>query len=138
MFKSFIFLLLFLSFMVGAQSCISSKPHKDNNINGSWSENWGAGEETNVTYSDVYVIKQITESKIEISCPKRQNYVFEEVSFDGNKVTIRLVIKDLKYGQEDSWVKYDLDLQQNKSSFVGTAQTKAGKKVKIIWTKLSL
>ena len=141
MFKQIVFVLVFFLFLGGTQGCVVSnsgaKKVNLDKIVGNWSETWGAGQETNVNYSDVYVMSK-SGDKLQMSCPKRNNYRFEEINFDGRKLAFKLIIKDLKYGSEDAWVRYDLDLQDNTSTFRGTALTKAGKEAKIIWTKLAL
>ncbi|TAH19525.1 MAG: hypothetical protein EAZ08_08535 [Cytophagales bacterium] len=120
-------------------SCSLSKPQKQQleDISGQWEETWGAGEPTNVDYADVYIITTNTQNKPTITCPKRKNYVFEQITFDGKKIITHLVIKDLKYGAGDAWVDYTLEMQEDKNSFKGTALTKAGKKATIIWKKIA-
>lgn len=133
MFKKIIFVVFFLSVLVGMEGCTVLKPKSS--VAGEWEETWGAGEETNVDYSDVYVIAKGKGKTLKMSCPKRNNYVFENIIFDGKKLTLRLIIKDLKYGAGDAWVDYELYLQEDQQSFKGTALTKAGKKANIIWKK---
>jgi hypothetical protein len=131
---NFVVLVLIITILAG---CNLSKPKKLNTvINGSWKENWGAGAETNVDYSDVYIINTDSKGKITISCPTRKNYQFEKISFDKKTLKTKLVIKDLKYNAGDAWVEYVLELQEDNAIFKGKALTQAGKNVEIIWDRV--
>ena len=135
MFKKIIGIFLLLFGMIGLEGCVISK--SNTSIVGSWAETWGVGEDTNVDYSDVYLIEK-QGGNFKMTCPKRKNYLFESVSFDGKELKAKLIIKDLKYDADDTWVDYSMQLQDNQQSFKGTALTKAGKQAKILWTKLRL
>ncbi|GAB4114403.1 MAG: hypothetical protein OHK0057_29420 [Thermoflexibacter sp.] len=130
--------IILLVFIIIASGCNLIKPNLNNSdlssIVGSWKENWGAGEQTNVNYSDEYLISRNQKGSLAILCPSRNNYFFEKISFDDKILKIKLIIKDLKYNAGDSWVAYELTLQDN-NTLVGSALTKAGKKVKIIWER---
>ncbi len=124
--------------MLMLAACSLSKPQTQNTaaISGKWEETWGVGEQTNVNYADVYIISIDKQGRANINCPQRANYLFEQTSFDGKKISTHLVIKDLKYGAGDAWVDYSLELQEDKKVFRGTALTKAGKKATISWKKI--
>lgn len=134
-FNTFILVIATLLFV----GCTALKPQSQSAavLTGKWEETWGVGEQTNVNYADVYIISVDKQGKASIVCPQRKNYVFEQVNFDGKKITTHLLIKDLKYGAGDAWVDYSLELQDDKKVFKGTALTKAGKKASIIWKKIA-
>lgn len=116
-------------------SCSVFKATSTTSIAGEWEETWGVGEETNVDYSDVYLITMNSKNKPTIQCPKRKNYLFEQTTFDGKKLFTHLIIKDLKFDAGDSWVDYTMEFQEKENSFKGIALTKAGKKASIIWAR---
>jgi hypothetical protein len=128
-------IILFALILI-ASGCKLFNPqaNPDSAIIGSWKENWGAGEQTNVNYSDEYLISRNQKNSLAIVCPSRNNYFFEKISFEDKILKVKLIIKDLKYNAGDSWVAYELILQDN-NTLVGSALTKAGKKVKIVWDR---
>ncbi|SFF06037.1 hypothetical protein [Thermoflexibacter ruber] len=129
-------ILLALILIASGCNLVKIKPNNSDlsSIVGSWKENWGAGEQTNVNYSDEYVISTNQKGSLAILCPSRNNYFFEKISFYDKILKVKLIIKDLKYNAGDSWVAYELTLQDN-NTLVGSALTKAGKKVKIVWER---
>lgn len=127
-------ILLALILITSGCNLLKPKPNSAFVIVGSWKENWGAGEPTNVNYSDEYIISRNQKDSLAIICPSRNNYFFEKISFDDNILKVMLIIKDLKYNAGDSWVTYELTPRDN-DTLVGSALTKAGKKVKIVWKR---
>jgi len=129
--------IVVLALVITIYSCSLVRPKSNTDLStivGNWKENWAAGGQTNVNYSDEYLISANQKGNLVILCPSRNNYFFEKISFENKILKAKLIIKDLKYNAGDSWVSYELTLQDN-DMLVGSALTKAGKKVKIIWER---
>ena len=124
-------LILGLTVLV-LSSCSVLFPPKPDQLAGLWAENWQAPD---VTYSDTYRISKTAEGNWVINAPERKDYDCSKVAFDGKQLNFTVTIKDLKYGQEDSWVRYALTLQGRGKILKGKANTKAGQTFNVVWNK---
>jgi hypothetical protein len=98
-------------------------------LEGRWEETWGVGDDTDVTYHDVYEISADPNGEITVVCPDRPEYVFEPGIFDGKTLEVSFV-------NGEYVVTYRMHFDESGSMMIGTAETNHGVLARVVWAKL--
>lgn len=71
--------------------CSFSGKSKTYKFEGYWSETWGVGQKTDVTYHDKYTIAKNADGVREISCQSSEYYRFIDVKFEKDSLTFKII-----------------------------------------------
>ena len=112
----------------------TSKNQPDNSlVEGTWKEYWAYDEESNVTYSDEYLIAT-EKKKLQIQCTTHPHYKFEQVHFDGKVLELRLINER---DPEDVYlIDYKFELDKTRKWLIGGASTNKGIQRNVKWEKI--
>ena len=103
---------------------------------GEWKEHWGVGMETNVNYSDLYLIKLSKNGDIVITCKNKKNYVIDKLLFDGKELSFRKQNKNYRLGK--FYVYYRLKLSDNSNWLGGPVRNNKRENDYVKWEKMNI
>lgn len=98
---------------------------------GNWSEVWGAGQETDVTYHDTFRIDMDAAGNITITCTNRDNYRFENIHLQRKVLTFMVVNTT-----GNDHLPYMLKINRKGDRLTGTAISIRGDETNIIWNRI--
>lgn len=78
---------IFIAILIIATSACSNPSQK---LNGRWKEFYAAGQNTDVSYNDIYQIKVNAPTDIKIICETDSNQVVSKILFDSEELTLEI------------------------------------------------
>ena len=103
--------------------------HPKKKLIGEWKEYWGVGQETDVTYNNIFKVQITTDGEIILKCTTKDNYLFDKVLFDGTELSFRkentsdpnekfFVYYKMKLSSDGKWMEGPINNSKNQTNFV--------------------
>ena len=105
----------------------SFQPAAKSPFSGTWKETWAVGQESDVSYQDVYEVSGKTKNLL-IRCTSHANYKFENIRIKGRNIRFDLINDTYR-------LPYDLTLQPGNKTMKGKATGITNETVPILWEK---
>lgn len=84
--------ILLASFALVIVTCSFSGKTRAYKYDGKWSETWGVGQKTDVTYHDQYTIRRGASSESDqITCQSSGHYRFIDIKFEADSLTFKII-----------------------------------------------
>jgi hypothetical protein len=96
---------------------------------GQWEEYWGVGDNSDVTYNDIYDITLDSNDEIQMTVVESPQYKFRNIVFDGRNLSFQL-------DNNGFLIDYALTFGNDLSLLTGIAETSADKRFRIVWAKI--
>ncbi len=119
--------ILFVLFAVLIVLCSFSGKVKS--YDGHWSETWGVGQKTDVTYHDQYTIRRSSETPI--SCQTSEFYNFIDIKFEGDSLTFKIINTS-----GNDTLPYYLRMDKKSKKLKGIAYSIRDEKTRIEWKRV--